>query len=96
MKTAIRSKMLAAAMALSFFAAPSFGSTLDDATITASIKASLVKDQRLKAFDIEVSTDHGKVHLSGLVDSSVEKADAERIAKGTDGVTDVKNDIKVK
>ena len=82
--------------AVAAFAADNTGTTMDDSTITASIKASLLKDQHLKAFDIHVSTDHGKVRLTGMVDSNVEKADAERIAKETEGVRDIQNDLKTK
>ena len=75
--------------------AESAGGYVDDTAITTKIKASLIKDQELKAFDIHVDTDHGIVHLTGNVDTSVQKADAVRIAKGTDSVKDVVNDIVV-
>ena len=75
--------------------AESAGSYMDDTAISTKIKASLVKDQELKAFDIHVDTDRGVVHLSGTVDTSVQKADAVRIAKSTENVKDVVNDIVV-
>lgn len=75
--------------------AESPGSYLDDTAISTKIKASLVKDQELKAFDIHVNTDHGTVHLTGNVDTSLQKADAERIAKTTENVKDVVDDIVV-
>jgi len=77
------------------YAAESAGSYMDDTAISTKIKASLVKDQELKAFDIHVETDHGVVHLTGTVDNSIQKADAVRIAKGTENVKDVVNDIVV-
>ena len=77
------------------FAGESAGDYMDDTAISTKIKASLIKDQELKAFDIHVDTDHGVVHLSGNVDTSVQKADAVRIAKTTNGVRDVVNDIAV-
>lgn len=76
-------------------AAESAGSYMDDTAISTKIKASLVKDQELKAFDIHVETDHGVVHLTGTVDTSIQKADAVRIAKSTENVKDVVNDIVV-
>lgn len=76
-------------------AGESAGDYMDDTAISTKIKASLIKDQELKAFDIHVDTDHGVVHLSGNVDTSVQKADAVRIAKTTNGVKDVVNDISV-
>jgi osmotically-inducible protein OsmY len=77
------------------FAAESAGDYMDDTAISTKIKASLVKDQELKAFDIHVDTDHGVVHLSGNVQTSLQKADAVRIAKTTTNVRDVVNDIVV-
>jgi len=76
------------------FAEPA-GQYMDDTAISTKIKASLIKDQELKAFDIHVETDHGVVHLTGTVDTSVQKADAVRIAKSTENVRDVVNDIVV-
>ena len=77
------------------FAAESAGDYMDDTAISTKIKASLIKDQSLKAFDIHVDTDHGIVRLSGSVDTTVQKADAVRIAKTTANVRDVVNDIVV-
>lgn len=75
--------------------AESAGSYMDDTAISTKIKASLLKDQELKAFDIHVNTDHGTVHLTGNVDTSLQKADAERIAKTTENVKDVVDDIVI-
>jgi osmotically-inducible protein OsmY len=76
-------------------AGESAGDYMDDTAISTKIKASLIKDQELKGFDIHVDTDHGIVHLTGTVDTSVQKADAVRIAKTTSNVKDVVNDIVV-
>jgi hyperosmotically inducible periplasmic protein len=77
------------------YAAESAGDYMDDTAISTKIKASLIKDQELKAFDIHVDTDHGVVRLSGNVDTKIQKADAVRIAKTTTNVRDVVNDIVV-
>jgi len=77
------------------FAGETAGDYMDDTAISTKIKASLIKDQELKAFDIHVDTDHGVVHLSGAVDTKVQKADAVRIAKTTSNVRDVVDDIVV-
>ena len=71
------------------------GDYMDDTAISTKVKASLIKDQELKAFDIHVDTDHGIVHLTGTVDTSLQKADAVRIAKTTEHVKEVVNDIAV-
>ncbi len=77
------------------FAGETAGDYMDDSSISTKIKASLIKDQELKAFDIHVDTDHGVVHLSGNVETTMQKADAVRIAKTTANVKDVVNDITV-
>lgn len=67
-----------------------------DTTITSKVKASLVADADLKATDINVDTEKGVVMLSGFVESKGEAEKAERVAKGVEGVTKVKNSLKVK
>jgi hyperosmotically inducible periplasmic protein len=69
------------------------GQYVDDATITAKVKAGLLHDQEFKSFDIHVKTEKGVVVLSGLVDNQVQKNDATRVAKGISNVKDVVNDI---
>ena len=69
------------------------GEYVDDSTITAKVKANLLKDQELKSFDIHVRTEKGVVILSGVVDNRVQKTDATRIAKSISNVKDVVNDI---
>ena len=43
------------------------GNYVDDSSITATVKAQLVQDQALKAFDIHVTTEKDVVQLSGFV-----------------------------
>jgi osmotically-inducible protein OsmY len=72
------------------------GQYVDDATVSTKVRAELVKDQALKAFDIHVETMQDVVQLSGFVDSSQQKAQAERLAAGVSGVRRVRNDIVVR
>jgi osmotically-inducible protein OsmY len=44
---------------------------------------------------VNVDTKDGVVHLKGTVPNEQAKAEAERLAKDTDGVASVTNDIKV-
>lgn len=74
----------------------STGEYVDDAGITAKIKAAYVKDDLVKALDVKVETFKGVVQLSGFVNTAAEKAQAGRLASGVAGVTDVKNNIVVK
>lgn len=69
---------------------------VSDATISTKIRADLIKDQALKAFDIHVDTMQGVVQLSGFVDSLRQKAEASQLAESVDGVKDVQNNIIVR
>ena len=67
-----------------------------DGTITAKVKAGLVSNPDLKGMDISVDTERGVVMLSGFVESKTDADKAVQVAKSIDGVTSVKNTIKVK
>lgn len=69
---------------------------LDDASITANIKAKHAEDKSVRVTAIGVETKNGVVQLSGFTPSAVEKARAEEIAKTVPGVKSVKNDIIIK
>ncbi|MBG6219260.1 MULTISPECIES: BON domain-containing protein [unclassified Janthinobacterium] len=69
---------------------------VEDSVITTKIKADLVKDNDLKALDVHVETMNGVVMLSGFVPSQAQVKKAADLARGVEGVTDVKNDLKVK
>lgn len=72
------------------------GEYVDDATITTKIKAELIKDKELPASQINVETMQQTVQLSGFVDSAAQKTKAGVVARNTEGVRDVKNDILVR
>jgi osmotically-inducible protein OsmY len=73
----------------------STGAFIDDSSITARVKASFVKDDTVKAFDVNVDTYNGVVQLSGFVDTAQQKTRAEEIARATNGVREVKNQIQI-
>ncbi len=68
---------------------------VDDATITAKIKARQAEDEVVRASSISVDTVNGEVQLSGLAKSEHERARAEIIAKSVEGVKSVRNEIVV-
>lgn len=68
---------------------------MDDASITAAVKAKLLADPEVKGVAIDVDTVNGTVTLSGTAKSSYEKTEAEKLAKRTDGVVSVVNEIVV-
>ncbi len=71
------------------------GSWLDDVMISSKVKSKLIADTDIKAGDIDVSSSQGVVTLIGRVSSQAIRTDAERIARGTKGVTDVNNELTV-
>jgi hyperosmotically inducible protein len=62
---------------------------MNDAGITTKVKAKLVADEVVKAAQIEVTTDHGVVTLTGDTDSMEAKNRALQLAKETAGVVKV-------
>jgi len=71
------------------------GEYLDDAAITAKVKASFAEDKWVKGRNISVRTDHGVVDLTGTVNSKDESDRATALASKTKGVTAVHNNLKV-
>ncbi|HSC06320.1 MAG TPA: BON domain-containing protein [Steroidobacteraceae bacterium] len=71
------------------------GETIDDAAVTAKVKAALVDNDIVEAGEVNVTTYRGVVQLSGFVDSNDEKTQATQAAKSVSGVKDVRNDLKV-
>jgi hyperosmotically inducible protein len=66
-----------------------------DARITATIKAKLVKDPDLSAWDVLVNTTDGRVTLSGKVSSPEQIAKAMQLALETDGVNEVVSSLQM-
>lgn len=95
-KKAVLSVCVALAMATSAFAAESVGTMVDDATLTAKVKTTLIENPATKARQIDVDTNGGVVQLNGFVDSIVAKNEAERAAMSIAGVKSVQNNLQVK
>jgi hyperosmotically inducible protein len=71
------------------------GDWVDDTLISSRLKAKLIADTDVRASDIDVSSSQGVVTLIGRVRTTEMKQDAERIARGITGVTDVHNELVV-
>jgi osmotically-inducible protein OsmY len=71
------------------------GETIDDATITARVKTSLLNDPDVGGLRIDVDTFKGVVTLSGSVKTDQERQKAIALARRIDGVTDVKSTLQV-
>lgn len=72
------------------------GQFVDDATITTKVKAKLLEDKTTGGLAISVETLQGTVALSGFAKSQAEKTQAETLAKDTDGVRTVRNNLVVR
>ena len=71
------------------------GTQVDDAAITAEVKAKLAADGDINPFNIDVDTNEGVVTLQGRVEKVEARTKAEQLARETDGVARVINLIKV-
>ncbi len=74
----------------------STGEYVTDSWITTKVKAALVEDQQVKATEVNVETFKGAVQLSGFVSSNAAMNQAVYVARGIQGVTSVKNDMRIK
>ena len=68
---------------------------IDDASVTAEVKATLLFHRSTSALNTQVSTAHGVVTLTGKASSTAEKDLAEKIVGDVKGVKSVKNDVTV-
>ena len=72
------------------------GVAIDDAEITAKVKAAIFAEPGLKTLQISVDTVKGVVTLSGSVDSSPNSDMAKVLASAVTGVKEVKNQLVIK
>jgi len=82
--------------ASSLASAQGAGQYIDDAAITAKVKAALLADSQLKATKVSVQTSQGIVQLSGSVDSKSQESQAINDANKIEGVKSVKDLLNVK
>jgi len=79
----------------SHFTEKTAGENIDDAAITTKVKAKFVDDPVVKAMNIHVNVYKGVVQLSGFANTTAEAEKAGMIARDTNGVVSVKNDIRL-
>jgi len=68
---------------------------MSDSWLTSKTKIALFSDERVKGRQVHVETKSGVVYLRGKVDTADAKTAATDVAKGIDGVKDVKNELQV-
>src|SRR5262245_10516574 len=73
----------------------SAGQTLDDAGITAKVKAALIADKAVSGTAINVDTTQGRVTLSGRVPDQGQADHAAQVASTVEGVKAVDNKLTV-
>lgn len=66
-----------------------------DAVITSKIESKLAANPQTNNFEIDVDTSNGRVRLSGLVETDAERREAEHLAKNTEGVRIVDNQLGI-
>ena len=71
------------------------GTQMSDAGITSKIKAKYVADPEINPFNISVSTEEGVVYLTGRVHTQEDRDEAEKLARETEGVRRVVNNVQV-
>jgi osmotically-inducible protein OsmY len=71
------------------------GDKIDDASITAEVKSSLLSHSSTSALHTEVSTTDGVVTLSGIAKNDAEKSLVTKLATDINGVTSVVNNMTV-
>jgi osmotically-inducible protein OsmY len=71
------------------------GQYLDDAGITAKVKAAFAGNEGVKGRNISVRTDQGVVDLTGMVNSKTESDTATELATKVTSVKAVHNNLKV-
>jgi len=77
-------------------AGQSAGAYMDDATVTAGVKAKLLETKDIPSSAISVETLNGMVQLAGFVKTAAEKTAAEEATRKVAGVKSVKNDLVVR
>ncbi len=89
--------LLAAALTILAFglAACDAPTVVDDSTITGKVKSKLALDTRTSALKVGVETVNGVVTLTGTVPAESEKTAAAEVAKMTEGVKNVMNNVVI-
>jgi osmotically-inducible protein OsmY len=76
-------------------AANRMGDALSDGALTAKIKSKMALDDTIKSRDIRVATSDAVVTLSGKVGSAAERDRAVQLARETDGVKSVTDQLQI-
>ena len=73
-----------------------FEGGVKDAWIMGKIETVYTLNKHLNPFSIDTDVENGIVHLTGMVESDIDRDLAGELAKGIEGVVEVKNGLEVK
>jgi len=71
------------------------GEKIDDASITAQVKSSLISHRSTSALKTKVNTTDGVVTVRGIAKNAAEKSLVAKLVNGIDGVTSVINNMTI-
>ena len=94
--TKIDNQILVEADYIPSYLPDSFGSKVDDASITAAIHSKLQWNKDIDSVGTEVTTRQGRVTLSGSADNQAAKNLAGRLSANTRGVSSVTNNLQIR
>jgi hyperosmotically inducible protein len=98
--TAMSATMLAAGCNKAPQMSPTTTSTpagnVSDADVTEHVKMALQQNDRLKGFNISVSTIKGDVRLNGVLDNQAQIDEAIRIARTSEGAHTIHDELTLK
>ena len=69
--------------------------TMDDASVTVAVQKKLTSERATNFTRVDVETNQGVVRLTGVVQTSEQRARAEDLAKQVSGVRRVHNNLQV-
>jgi osmotically-inducible protein OsmY len=73
----------------------SFSEAAKDAWITGKIETIYTLNRHLNPFSINTDVDNGMVHLTGMVESDIDRDLAVELAKNVDGVVEVNSELTI-
>ncbi|TJZ70057.1 BON domain-containing protein [Chitiniphilus eburneus] len=88
--------MAESAAAATASAADSAGNAVSNAALTAKVKAALAADVSLKTLTVNVDSNGNHVSLTGEVENEAQRTQAEQVARGVEGVSEVTNNLTLK
>jgi osmotically-inducible protein OsmY len=91
----IKATALAMVLTVTVACGKTVGEAIDDTTITTRVKTAMLNDPAVGGLRVDVDTFKGVVTLSGRVKSPAERDQAIGIARGVDGVVEVKDAMQV-